>query len=46
MLVASCLLTVAFIKENKYDSENFLNQYSQMSRTVDGLEGAGEWHVY
>ncbi|MFR4039926.1 MAG: hypothetical protein ACLTZT_20925, partial [Butyricimonas faecalis] len=33
------------MKENKYDDEIFFNQYSQMSRSVDGLKGAGEWHV-
>ena len=33
------------MKENKYDDEQFFNQYSQMSRSVDGLRGAGEWHV-
>lgn len=33
------------MKENKYDNETFFNQYSQMSRSVDGLKGAGEWHV-
>lgn len=33
------------MKENKYDDEAFFNQYSQMSRSVDGLRGAGEWHV-
>ena len=33
------------MKENKYDDEKFFNQYSQMSRSEDGLKGAGEWHV-
>lgn len=33
------------MKENKYDDEHFFNQYCQMSRSVDGLKGAGEWHV-
>lgn len=33
------------MKENKYDDEQFFNQYSQMSRSVDGLKGAGEWHI-
>lgn len=27
------------MKENKYDDEQFFNQYSQMSRSVDGLRG-------
>lgn len=33
------------MKENKYDDINFFNQYSQMQRSVEGLKGAGEWHV-
>ena len=33
------------MKENKYDNNRFFSQYSQMSRSVDGLKGAGEWHV-
>lgn len=33
------------MKENKYDESNFFNQYSRMSRSVEGLKGAGEWHV-
>lgn len=33
------------MKENKYDNEQFFGQYSQMSRSVNGLKGAGEWHV-
>lgn len=32
------------MKENKYDDINFFNQYKKMSRSVNGLEGAGEWH--
>ncbi len=32
------------MKENKYDDEKFFHQYSQMSRSVQGLSGAGEWH--
>lgn len=32
------------MKENKYDDERFFGQYSQMSRSVQGLRGAGEWH--
>lgn len=30
--------------KNKYDDERFFGQYSQMSRSVQGLRGAGEWH--
>ena len=33
------------MKENKYDNNRFFSQYSQMSRSVEGLKGAGEWHV-
>lgn len=33
------------MKENKYDNSDFFSQYSQMSRSVEGLKGAGEWHV-
>lgn len=33
------------MKENKYDDEKFFDQYSRMSRSVEGLKGAGEWHV-
>lgn len=32
------------MKENKYDDDAFFGQYSRMSRSVDGLKGAGEWH--
>ena len=32
------------MKENKYDNDNFFNQYKQMNRSVNGLDGAGEWH--
>lgn len=34
------------MKENKYDNINFFNQYKQMSRSVEGLKAAGEWHVF
>lgn len=33
------------MKENKYDNEPFFEQYSQMTRSVMGLKGAGEWHI-
>ncbi|MDD3038588.1 bifunctional 2-polyprenyl-6-hydroxyphenol methylase/3-demethylubiquinol 3-O-methyltransferase UbiG [Bacteroides sp.] len=33
------------MKENKYDDNLFFNQYSQMSRSVEGLKGAGEWYI-
>lgn len=32
------------MKENKYDNMEFFNQYSQMQRSKEGLQGAGEWH--
>lgn len=32
------------MKENKYDDTAFFQQYSRMSRSVQGLDGAGEWH--
>lgn len=32
------------MKENKYDDAAFFEKYSQMSRSVQGLKGAGEWH--
>ena len=32
------------MKENKYDQDSFFQKYSQMSRSQQGLEGAGEWH--
>lgn len=31
------------MKENKYDEEIFFEKYSQMSRSREGLSGAGEW---
>ena len=31
------------MKENKYDEEAFFNKYTQMNRSIHGLEGAGEW---
>ena len=31
------------MKENKYDSESFFKKYSEMSRSKQGLKGAGEW---
>ncbi|KFF13331.1 SAM-dependent methyltransferase [Chryseobacterium soli] len=33
------------MKENKYDSLSFFNQYEKMLRSQKGLEGAGEWHA-
>jgi len=33
------------MKENKYDEVSFFEQYGKMSRSLKGLDGAGEWHV-
>lgn len=33
------------MKQNKYDEENFFDKYSQMERSIGGLEAAGEWHI-
>lgn len=32
------------MKENKYDNEDFFIKYSEMGRSRNGLQGAGEWH--
>lgn len=32
------------MKQNKYDDDIFFNKYSNMNRSKNGLEGAGEWH--
>lgn len=34
------------MKENKYDDQEFFDQYSKMTRSIKGLAGAGEWHVF
>lgn len=34
------------MKQNKYDEESFFEQYSMMARSLLGLAGAGEWHVF
>ncbi|RGU94459.1 class I SAM-dependent methyltransferase [Clostridium sp. AF15-17LB] len=31
------------MKENKYDDEAFFKKYGEMNRSIEGLEGAGEW---
>ncbi|MDU3336916.1 class I SAM-dependent methyltransferase [Paraclostridium bifermentans] len=33
------------MKENKYDDLKFFNKYSEMPRSKDGLESAGEWAI-
>lgn len=32
------------MKENKYDTAEFFDQYSTFPRSVEGLDAAGEWH--
>ncbi len=34
-----------WMKENRYDDQVFFQKYSQMSRSQQGLEGAGEWQT-
>ncbi|MBO9732146.1 MAG: class I SAM-dependent methyltransferase [Chitinophaga sp.] len=34
------------MKENKYDDPAFFGRYSQMARSVDGLNAAGEWQTF
>lgn len=31
------------MKQNKYDNEKFFQKYSEMNRSKNGLNGAGEW---
>lgn len=31
------------MKENKYDDEKFFQKYAEMTRSKQGLSGAGEW---
>ncbi|PWU69211.1 class I SAM-dependent methyltransferase [Gracilibacillus dipsosauri] len=33
------------MKQNKYDDPKFFSAYEQMPRSVNGLKGAGEWHI-
>jgi SAM-dependent methyltransferase len=33
------------MKQNKYDDPKFFARYSEMGRSVGGLEAAGEWHA-
>src|SRR5699024_10392317 len=34
------------MRQNKYDNPNFFSAYEQMPRSVRGLKGSGEWHIY
>ncbi len=33
------------MKKTIYDNQEFFEQYKQMARSQQGLQGAGEWHV-
>ncbi|WP_138754621.1 class I SAM-dependent methyltransferase [Paenibacillus sinopodophylli] len=33
------------MKQNKYDEPGFFANYSAMSRSIGGLDAAGEWHI-
>lgn len=33
------------MKQNKYDDPDFFEKYSQMARSIGGLDAAGEWHI-
>jgi 2-polyprenyl-3-methyl-5-hydroxy-6-metoxy-1,4-benzoquinol methylase len=34
------------MKQNKYDNPEFFESYSNMPRSIDGLDEAGEWHAF
>ncbi len=34
------------MKQNKYDDAGFFANYSQMARSIEGLEAAGEWPAF
>ena len=34
------------MKQNKYDDKTFFDKYGNMTRSKQGLEGAGEWHEF
>lgn len=34
------------MKQNKYDDPSFFAHYSQMARSIDGLDAAGEWPAF
>ena len=34
------------MKQNKYDNTLFFSEYEKMTRSIEGLEGAGEWPVF
>ena len=33
------------MKVNKYDDPKFFSAYANLTRSVDGLDGAGEWPI-
>ena len=33
------------MKQNKYDNDAFFSEYKKMNRSMNGLEGAGEWPI-
>jgi hypothetical protein len=34
------------MRQNKYDDPAFFANYSQMARSIGGLEAAGEWPAF
>ena len=34
------------MKENKYDDDIFFEKYSTITRSINGLDAAGEWYVF
>ena len=34
------------MKPNQYDNEEFFQEYAKMSRSRQGLDGAGEWYRF
>jgi len=34
------------VKENKYDEQEFFDEYSKMRRSIGGLPESGEWHEF
>ena len=42
-LLLSARLLTRYMKENKYDDSVFFEKYGVMSRSIGGLESAGEW---
>jgi hypothetical protein len=37
---------LVFMKENKYDDSGFFTNYSQIPRSIGGLDAAGEWAAF